>query len=73
MTSNPGMNVNSVLPLNARTARIAAGGGIAACAHEFPACGNAAASGRRTGGAIRTRLRPVVPSEQDPNTTIHHN
>ena len=30
MTSNPGMNMNSVLPLNARTMRIAAGGGLSA-------------------------------------------
>ena len=73
MTSNPGMNVNMVLPLNARTARIAAGGGISAYAHEFPACGNTAASGRCTDSVIRARLHPVVPFEQDPNTTIHHN
>lgn len=73
MTSNPGMNMNSVLPLNARTMRIAAGGGVAVCACAFPACGNATVSGRRTDGVIRACLHPVVPFEQDPNTTIHHN
>ena len=73
MTSNPGMNMNSVLPLNARTMRIAAGGGVFVYAHEFPACGNATVSGRRTDGVIRARLHPVVPFEQNPNTTVHHN
>ncbi len=63
MTSNPGMNMNSVLPLNARTARIAAGGGFAVCAHEFPA----------NGADDAFRIRPASPFEQKPNTTIHHN
>jgi hypothetical protein len=31
--------VNSVLPMNARTSRIASGGGIVAIAHDFPAGG----------------------------------
>jgi hypothetical protein len=63
MTSNPGMNMNSVLPLNARTTRIAAGGGSAAYAHESPA----------NGADEAFRIRPASPFEQKPNTTIHHN
>ena len=63
MTSNPGMNMNSVLPLNARTARIAADGGVAVYAHEFPANGADDASSTRS----------ISPFEQKPNTTIHHN
>lgn len=76
MTSNPGMNMNSVLPLNARTMRIAAGGGVFAYAHAFPACGNAAVSGRVSGAEPDASARSaddVYPFEQNPNTTIHHN
>ena len=71
MTSNPGMNMNSVLPLNARTMRIAAGGGVLAYAHESPACGNAAASVRSADAVFRTRSAFLF--EHDPNATIHHN
>ena len=50
MTSNPGMNRNSVLPPDAHTARIAAGGGLAASVRNFPADGNGVPSGYfRTG------------------------
>ena len=50
MTSNPGMNGNSVLPPDARTARIAAGGGLAASVHGLPADENGVPSGYfRTG------------------------
>ena len=47
MTSNPGMNQNSVLPPDARTARIASGGGggLAASARHLPADGNGVPSG----------------------------
>ena len=88
MTSNPGMNGNSVLPPDARTARIAAGGGLAASAQGFPANGNGAPSGYfRTGqepdgldfpGMAGRRVkasasRPGSFLEEQPNeTTIHH-
>ena len=77
MTSNPGMNLNSVLPLNARTTRIAAGGALIAYAHEFPSDGNAAAFGqvsnganpdvpvRRADEAPRIRLRPFPPIQAE--------
>ena len=89
MTSNPGMNGNSVLPPDAQTARIAAGGGLAASAREFPAGGNGVPSGcYRTGqepdtldfpGMAGRRVnvpesRPAPSFEVQPNeTTIHHN
>ena len=38
MTGEKSISVNSVLPLNARTGRIAAGGGLAASAHDVPDC-----------------------------------
>ena len=89
MTSNPGMNQNSVLPPDARTARIAAGGGLAVSAQDFPADGNGVPSGYfRTGqepdeldfpGMAGRRVnasasRPASHFEEQPNeTTIHHN
>ena len=89
MTSNPGMNRNSVLPPDARTARIAAGGGVAASAREFPAGGNGVPSGcLRTGqepddldfpGMAGRRVKASASRsgssfETQPNeTTIHHN
>ena len=89
MTSNPGMNRNSVLPPDAQTARIAAGGGLAASARDFPADGNGVPSGYfRTGQEpddldfpgmagrrVKASASPAVPpSEAQPNeTTIHHN
>ena len=36
MTGHPGTDLNSKLPLNARTARIASGGGLAACSRGKP-------------------------------------
>ena len=36
MTGHPGTDLNSKLPLNARTARIASGGDLAACSHRRP-------------------------------------
>ena len=89
MTSNPGTNGNSVLPPDARTARIAAGGGLAASAQVFPADGNGVPSGYfRTGqepddldfpGMAGRRVnvsasRVGSSFESQPNeTTIHHN
>ena len=89
MTSNPGMNRNSVLPPDAQTARIAAGGGLAASAKDFPADANGVPTGYfRTGqepddldfpGMAGRRVnvpvsRPVPSFESQPNeTTIHHN
>ena len=85
MTSNPGMNMKSVLPLNARTVRIAAGGGLAASSRDFPVNGNAFCSGiirpahsgmpaRRADAVPRARFRSASPIEPRPNeTTIHHN
>ena len=88
MTSNPGMNQNSVLPPDAQTARIAAGGGLAASAQVFPADGTFVPSGYfRTGqepddldfrGMAGRRVktssfRPEASLEEQPNeTTIHH-
>ena len=40
MTGKNCKHVNSTLPLNARTARIAAGGGIVAYAHEVHTAGS---------------------------------
>ena len=45
MTGKNCKHVNSTLPLNARTARIAAGGGLVACAHAFPSGGSMDLSG----------------------------
>ena len=89
MTSNPGMNRNSVLPPDAQTARIAAGGGLAASARKFPADGNGVPSGYfRTGQEpddldppgmagrrVKASASPAVPPfEVQPNEiTIHHN
>ena len=89
MTSNPGMNRNSVLPPDAHTARIAAGGGLAASARDFPAGGNGVPSGYfRTGQEpddldfpgmagrrVNVSASPAASSfEAQPNeTTIHHN
>ena len=42
MTENKSISVNSVLPLDARSARIAADGGLAASAHGNPARRDAA-------------------------------
>ena len=88
MTSNSGMNRNSVLPPDARTARIAAGGGLTASAKDFPADGNGVPSGYfRTGqepddldfrGMAGRRVKASASSsgpvfEEQPNkTTIHH-
>ena len=36
MTGHPGTDLNSKLPLNARTARIASGGGLAAYSRRRP-------------------------------------
>ena len=88
MTSNPGMNGNSVLPPDAQTARIAAGGGLAASARDFPAGGNGVPSGYfRTGqepggldfpGMAGRRVKASASRagssmEAQPNkTTIHH-
>ena len=36
MIGHPGKDSNSKLPLNARTARIASGGGLAACSRKGP-------------------------------------
>ena len=40
MTGKNCKHVNSMLPLSARTARIAAGGGVVAHAHDFPSAGS---------------------------------
>lgn len=81
MTSNPGKQTTSVLPLNARTARIAAGGGLASCSHDMPA--GASANARRAGPAPDMPVRAETPCEgprsafileqQPKETTIHHN
>lgn len=39
MIGNNCADLTSVLPMNARTSRIASGGGLAASAHGFPAVG----------------------------------
>ena len=82
MTSNPGKQTTSVLPLDARTARIAACGGLATCAHEFPAGSHGVQAEDSEPNqdttahcieAAGVRLRPASPVERQPNETIHHN
>ena len=65
MTGHPDTDLNSKLPLNARTARIASGGGLAACSRRRPekvrVSGESVASNeldiveRRAGGAHPSR------------------
>ena len=50
MTWKKSMAGNSVLPPDARTARIAAGGGLAVSLHEFPAGTGETTDGFRAGG-----------------------
>jgi hypothetical protein len=49
MTGKTSTDLSSVLPLNARTARIASGGGLAASLRKFPAKENEARNGYRAG------------------------
>lgn len=52
MTGKSCSDVTSALPMNARTSRIATGGGLAASAHEFPA-------GKTRGiGSVFPELKP---------------
>jgi len=51
MTGNSNMHGNAALPLNARNARIASGGGLAASLHGFPAAEEPAPNGYRRTGA----------------------
>jgi len=76
MTGNPGKHPNSVLPLNARCERIAAGGGLAASLQEeCPAGGNEAKSrsvgiGRQPDGpemdmpgrSVKATAAPEIPA-----------
>ena len=52
MTGNACADVPAVLPMNARTLRIASGGGLAASAHDFP--------------AGTTRENSIAPRMQEP-------
>ena len=54
MTGEESISVNSVLPLDARTGRIAAGGGLAASLHDVPA-------GRRPAGCGPDGLDFIMP------------
>ena len=82
MTGNPSSILNSTLPMSARNARIAAGGGLASCAPG-------SAPDMRRGNALADRPDPDMPGRVDdtsggrlrspsvletqPNETIHHN
>ena len=61
MTGKTSMTVNSVLPLCARAARIAAGGGLAVSAQEFPAGKMDAPDNRQVGGSESGRLDFIMP------------
>jgi len=54
MTGNASADVIPVLPMNARTLRIASGGGLAASTHGFPA------GAVRENGVV-TRARETIP------------
>ena len=54
MTGEKSISVNSVLPLDARIGRIAAGGGLAASAHDVP-------GGRQSAGYEPDGLDFVTP------------
>lgn len=56
MTGKTNKDLSLVLPLNARTARTASGGGLAASLHEFPAKKNRVQGGYHIG---------FEPDEQD--------
>ena len=86
MNGIPASYMISMLPPDARTSRIAARGGLAVHAHEFPADGHMTQSetgsgpdaltpGRTAHGIeySRARLQPAIPIERQPNVTIHHN
>ena len=51
MTGNSNMSGNAALPLNARNARIASGGGLAASLHGLPAAEESAPNGYLHTGA----------------------
>ena len=61
MTGKKSTDVNSVLPLNARSARIAACGGLAASAHDFPAGANEPPEKCRGAGRRPDRLDCIMP------------
>ena len=61
MTGKTGTDSSSVLPLDARTARIASGGGLAASLRDVPAKENEARNGYRAAGFEPDELDSVAP------------
>ena len=63
MTGEKSISVNSVLPLDARTGRIAAGGGLAVSAHDVP-------GGSRSAGYEPDGLDCVMPHAAESRTAF---
>jgi len=67
MTGKNSTELNSVLPLDARTARIAAGGGLASSLHEFPA---GAPDGFHAAGTEPDDPDPAMPPASGSRTDL---
>lgn len=61
MTGKTSTDSSSVLPLDARSARIAAGGGLASSLHEAPSKKSEAQNGYRAAGSEPDELDSIVP------------
>ena len=68
MTGKKSTDVNSVLPLNARSSRIAARGGLATSARDFPAGKTKMPEECRGAGCGPDRLDCVMPQPVDLRT-----
>ncbi|MBR3506219.1 MAG: hypothetical protein IKO02_04150 [Lentisphaeria bacterium] len=62
MTGKTNKDLSSVLPLDARSARIAAGGGLAVSLREAPAKETEARNGYRAAGSEPDELDSIAPT-----------
>ena len=70
MTGKKSINVNSVLPLSARAARIAARGGLAVSVHEFPEGKSEKPEECRDAGDMPDALDCIMPQALETRTAF---